>query len=214
MNKKSLLLALAFVMGSTTPAYAEPTNFTLDKNHAYLGFEIDHLGLSPTVGRFDDFDGVFQIDEKNPAASKISFTVKTASIDTNHSARDQHLRSGDFLNVTKYPDMRFVSTGVTMITPTSGKLSGNLTLLGVTKPITLDFKLVKDGKYPGFISNYDEIRAVGFEATGSIIRLDYGLNFANIVGGPVGLEVKIKANFDLVDCAGKPATNVPCHWGR
>lgn len=216
MSRNAWLLAAAFVVSTATtaPALAETTSFTLDKNHAYLGFEIDHLGLSPTIGRFNDFDGSFQIDENNPAASKITFKVKTNSLDSNHAARDQHVRGADFLNVAKYPEMQFVSTGVTMVTPTTGKLNGNLTLLGVTKPVTLDFRMTRDAKYPAFIPGYDEIRAVGFEASGSILRLDYGMNFAGIVGGPVGLEVKIKAKFDLVDCAGKPATNVACHWGR
>lgn len=216
MRRNALLLATIFAVFTitTTPALAEPTNFTLDKNHAYIGFEIDHLGLSSTVGRFNDFDGIFEIDEKNPAASKINFKIKASSIDSNHAARDVHVRSADFLNVTKYPEMQFVSTGVTMVTPSTGKLNGNLTLLGVTKPVTLDFRMTRDARYPAFVPGYDEIRAVGFEASGSILRMDYGMNFAGFVGGPVGLEVKIKAKFDLVDCAGKPASNVACHWGR
>lgn len=209
------MILVALLGGATvTSAFAQATPFTLDKGHANLGFEVSHLGLADTVGRFNNFDGTFLIDEKAPEKSRITFTVKTASIDTNHKERDEHLRSAAFLNSAKFPEMTFVSTGVTMLTQTQGKLHGNLTLLGVTKPVTLDFKLQKDGKYPGFIPNYDEIRAVGFEATGSILRVDYGMNFAPIAGGPVGLEVKINAKFDLVDCAGAAATNIPCHWGR
>lgn len=214
MRTTRLILAAAALAFAASPAVAAPKPFTLDKGHAHVGFEIYHLGYSRTVGQFRDFDGTFLIDEEKPENSKITFTVKAASVDTNHAERDNHIRNKDYLNADKFPEMRFVSTGVTMLTPTSGKLHGNFTLLGVTKPISLDFKVTKDAPYPSYIPNYDERRAVGFEATGQILRLDYGMDFVGFVGSPTGLAVDIKANFDLVDCAGAPATNVPCHWGR
>lgn len=195
-------------------ANAAPHAFTLDKGHAYLGFEIYHAGYSHTVGQFRDFDGTFLIDEEKPENSEITFTVKMASLDSNHEARDAHVKSADFLDAKKFPTMTFKSTKVVMTTPTEGRVTGDLTLHGVTKPLTLAFHMVQDKKYPSFIPNYDEVRTVGFEATGSLLRLDYGVDGVAFLGSPVGLEVAIKANFDLLDCAGKPATNIPCHYGR
>lgn len=206
--------ALIAALAIAAPAQAEPKAYTLDKGHAYIGFEIDHLGYSRTVGQFRDYDGTFLIDEEKPENSRISFTVKSASIDTNHKERDAHLRNADYLDTVKHPEMRFTSTGVTLLTPTSGKLHGAFTLLGVTKPLTLDFKMVKDAPYPSYLPNYDGLRAVGFEATGEVLRLDHGMDFVGFVGSPTGLVVDLKLNFDLVDCAGAPKTNVPCNYGR
>lgn len=216
-HKHARMLASAGVMlaiFAAAPASAEQKEFTLDKGHAYIGFEIYHLGYSHTVGQFRDFDGSFLVDEEKPENSRIAFTVKSASVDTNHVGRDNHIRNADYLSTTKFPEMKFVSTGVTMLTPTSGKLHGDFTMLGVTKPLTLDFHMTKDAPYPSYLPNYDELRAVGFEATGQVLRLDYGMDFVGFVGSPTGLAIDIKANFDLVDCAGAPETNVPCHWGR
>lgn len=101
-----------------------------------------------------------------------------------------------------------------MLTPTSGKLHGDLTMLGVTAPLTLDFTMVQDMTYPDFIPNYDEVRVVGFEATGEILRLDHGMDFIAFLGSPTGLSIDLDIHFDLVDCADAPETNIPCNWGR
>lgn len=206
--------ALATVLACISPAHAEPKKFTLDKGHAYIGFEIDHLGYSRTVGQFRDYDGTFLIDEQKPENSSITFTVKSGSIDTNHDGRDAHLRNADYLNVAQHPEMRFRSTSVTMLTPRSGKLHREFTLLGVTRPMSIDFKMVKDAPFPSYLPNYDGLRAIGFEATGEILRLEHGMNFVGFVGSPTGLVIDLKLNFDLVDCAGAKKTNVPCHYGR
>ena len=206
--------ALVTSFFAAAPGFAEPRPFTLDLGHAYVGFEIEHMGFARTVGQFRSFDGAFLIDEAAPENSKISFVVDVASLDSNHPARDAHVLNPDFLDVEKHPTMMFESTGVTMLTPTRGKLHGELTLLGVTKPLTLDFTMVQDRTYPAFIPNYDEIRAVGFEVEGAVLRLDHGMDGVSFLGSPVGREVKVKAYFDLVDCDGAADTNVPCTYGR
>lgn len=195
-------------------AEADQRPWTLDLGHAHVGWEIDHMLLSRTVGRFNRFDGTFLIDEDDPTNSQITFTVEAASVDSNHADRDGHLRNADYFHVDAFPEITFTSTEVEMFTPTSGKLHGDLTMLGVTAPLTLDFEMVRDATYPAFIPNYDEIRVVGFEATGSMERLDWGMDYIAFLGSPTGLVVDLDIHFDLVDCSGAAETNTPCHWGR
>ena len=212
MIRTALIAAGAVALATAAPA--EPREWTLDLGHAHVGWEIDHMLLSRTVGRFDTFDGTFRIDEEDPTNSEITFTVASASVNSNHPGRDTHIRNGDYLDVAAYPDITFASTAIEMFTPTSGLLHGDVTLLGVTAPITLDFEMVRETTYPDFIPNYDEVRVVGFEATGRLERLDHGMDFIAFLGSPTGLAVDLDIHFDLVDCEGVPDTNIPCHWGR
>lgn len=204
-------LPLAIAAGA---AEAEPKPWVLDLGHAHIGWEIDHMGLSRTVGQFRTFDGTFLIDEENPSQSHITFTVQTASIDSNHRERDAHLMNEDYFDVDVFPEMTFVSERVQMLTPSSGKVHGQLTMVGQTAPLTIDFRMVRDRTYPEFIPNYDEVRVVGFEAEAEILRLDHGMDFIAFLDSPTGLSVTADIHFDLVDCTGVPETNVPCHWGR
>ena len=212
MLKTSALVAMMAL--AATPVVADPVEWTLDLGHAYIGWEIDHMNMANTVGRFNDFDGTFMIDEANPENSQITFTVKAASVDSNHVGRDNHIKNTDYLNVAAYPEITFTSSKVQMLTPTTGKLIGDLTMLGISAPLTLDFEMVNDRNYPDFIPNYDEIRVVGFHVTGEVARLDHGMDFIAFLGSPTGFTVQLDARFDLVQCEGKPETNVPCNWGR
>ncbi|MFC6252982.1 YceI family protein [Pseudophaeobacter arcticus] len=210
---KSAIATFATIL-ATTPAFAEPVEWTLDLGHAHVGWEIDHMNMANTVGRFDTFDGTFLIDEEVPANSEITFTIDAASINSNHVGRDNHVRNADYLNVTDHPTIDFTSTEVRMLTPTTGKLIGDLTILGVTAPVELDFQMVNRRTYPDFIPNYDEVEVVGFHVTGEIARLDHGMDFIAFLGSPTGFVVDLDARFDLVRCDGAPDTNVPCNWGR
>ncbi|MEM7487564.1 MAG: YceI family protein [Pseudomonadota bacterium] len=208
--KTFLIAALAL----PTALLAEPREWTLDLGHAHVGWRIGHMGLSDTVGRFDSFDGTFLIDEEDPANSTITFEIDVPSIDSNHHARDEHLRGADYFDTATHPKITFASTEVVMLTPTTGKLHGDLTLRGRTAPVELDFRLVRDRRYPDFIPGYDEIRVVGFEATGEVLRLDHGMDFIAFLDSPTGLVANVDIRLDLVDCADVPATNVPCTYGR
>ncbi|WP_095589200.1 YceI family protein [Actibacterium ureilyticum] len=209
---RSTILTTAILAGNL--AHAEPVEWTLDLGHAHIGWEIDHMNMANTVGRFNAFDGTFMIDEDDPANSKITFTINAASVDSNHVGRDNHIRNADYLNVDAYPEISFTSTAVQMLTPTTGKLIGDLDLHGVTAPVTLDFEMVNRRNYPEFIPNYDQIEVVGFHVTGEVLRLDHGMDFIAFLGSPTGFAVTLDARFDLVQCDGVPDTNVPCHWGR
>ncbi|OSN11711.1 hypothetical protein AU512_01105 [Lonsdalea iberica] len=169
MLKKTLLgLLLASTVSYAGSALA--ANYKIDKEgqHAFIQFRIKHLGYSWLYGTFKDFDGTFTFDEANPAADKVNVTIKTDSVDTNHAERDKHIRSADFLNVAKAPLATFTSTGVKK----SGDdlaITGNLTLNGVTKPVTLEAKLLGQGDDPW--GNY----RAGFEARGKIRLKDFNI---------------------------------------
>jgi len=169
MFKKTLLAmtGASLLLSSMT---ANAADYKIDKEgqHAFIQFRIQHLGYSWLYGTFKDFDGSFTFDEKNAAADKVDVTINTSSVDTNHAERDKHLRSADFLNTSKNPQATFTSTEVKK-EGDELKITGNLTLNGVTKPVTLEAKMLGEGKDP-----WGGYRA-GFEAEGEIALKDFNI---------------------------------------
>ncbi len=206
---KSLALATALSAALAGTALAAPVTFVLDKSHQYIGFEISHFGYSDVVGRFTDVEGTFTIDEASPENSSIEFVIQADSIDTLHQKRDDHLRSADFLDVEKFPTILFGSTSVDLSSENTGQLHGELTMLGETKPVVLDFVMVQDAPFP--LPNYNNVRTVGFEARGVLKRSDWGLD---TFVGPIGDDVILKFNFDVVLCEGEAAQAPSCTYGR
>lgn len=133
---------------AASPVFAATYVIDTKGAHASIKFKISHLGYSWLYGRFNTFNGSFNYDENNPSASKVSVEIDTASVDSNHAERDKHLRSDDFLDVSKYPKASFVSNGFQDKGNGKAALKGNLTLHGVTKPITIDVIHVGAGKDP------------------------------------------------------------------
>ncbi len=170
MKKLLALLLLGIV---AAPLTAQADDYVIDtKNaHAFIQFRIQHLGYSWLYGRFNDFQGKFSYDEKHPEKAKISVSLKTASIDTNHAERDKHLRSEDFFDVQKYPESKFVSTSYQPKGNGKGVLKGNLTLHGVTKPITVEVKQIGAGPDPW--GGYRR----GFFGTTTITLADFGMTY-------------------------------------
>lgn len=178
MNTKAVLsmkkvftgLALGGLMALSAPLYA--ADYAIDKEgqHAFINFKTGHLGFSILHGRFNDFDGSFSWDAAKPEASKVQVTINTASVDSNHAERDKHLRSGDFLNVSKHPQATFVSTKVESTGDDTLKISGDFTFNGVTKPIVIDARFIGEGSDP-----WGGHRA-GFEGTTSIKLADYNIS--------------------------------------
>nr|WP_276551356.1 YceI family protein [Erwinia mallotivora] len=147
MIKKNLLALTTTLMLSMGAAHAADYKIDKQGQHAFVQFRIQHLGYSWLYGTFKDFDGSFTFDEADPAKDKVNVTIKTASVDTNHAERDKHLRSAEFLNVSKFPQATFVSTSVKK-EGDGLAITGNLTLNGVTKPVTLAAKKMGEGKDP------------------------------------------------------------------
>jgi polyisoprenoid-binding protein YceI len=161
--------------------------FTIDKAHSEAHFQVRHL-VTRVRGRFSDFEGTVEFDEARPEQSRVDFTIRTASIDTNEPDRDKHLRSEDFFFVDKYPTITFTSTRIAKATENEFKVTGDLTIRGVTKPITLDVTYLGSAKDP-----WGNLKA-GFEAETTLNRKEFGLmwNAALETGGfLVGDEVKV-----------------------
>lgn len=150
--------------------------------HAFVEFKIKHLGYSWLKGRFNDFEGEFTYDEKNPENSSVNVTIKTASVDSNHAERDKHLRGSDFLNVSKYPTATFKSTKIESDEKGEADIHGKLTLNGVTKDIVIEAEEIGAGNDPwgGFRR--------GFEGETEIALKDFNINF-NL--GPASEKVEL-----------------------
>ncbi len=184
MKKVFLLVAAALL---STASFAQ-SNWNVDKAHSHLTFTITHLAVSDVDGTFKDFDATITATKPDFSDSKFSFTARTASVTTGVDPRDNHLKSPDFFDIAKYPTLTFSST---TITPASGghyTLAGNLTLGGVTKPITVDLW------YRGTITNpMSKAPDAGFQVTGTIKRSDF--NFGGKFGSPMlSDEVTFKAS--------------------
>lgn len=147
MNKnRRLLRALALASLCTLlSATAHADQYVIDTKgmHAFIQFRIQHLGYSWLYGRFNDFNGEFNFDEKSPESANITVSINTASVDTNHAERDKHLRSDDFLDVKKFPEAVFKSTSYKPTGNKTGILAGDFTLHGVTQP--LEIKVTETG---------------------------------------------------------------------
>ena len=170
MLKKTLTATL--ISGSLLLALpANAADYVIDTKgaHASINFRIKHLGYSWLTGRFDRFSGQFSFDEKKPDAAKISVEIDTASVNSNHAERDKHLRDADFLEVSKFPKATFTSTKIEVNADNSAKVTGDLTLHGVTKEIVIDAKMVGSGKDPW--GGY----RTGFTGTTSLKMADFGI---------------------------------------
>lgn len=185
-----MLIAAALVSALSFTASAQET-MILDKSHFYVGFEVQHFGFSPVVGRFNEASGELTFDEKNPTVSKLKVVVKTASVDTAFKARDDHVRSADFLDVAKFPEMTFEVTGIELTAEKAGKITGNLTLKGVTKSIGLEVKARDRKSYP--LPAYKGLVAAGFEASGTLNREDFGIGKG---------EATLTLRADFIKCDG------------
>jgi polyisoprenoid-binding protein YceI len=168
-----------------TATHANAADYVIDTKgaHAFVNFKIKHLGYSWLHGRFNTFDGQFNYDAKNPNASQISVNIDTASLDSNHAERDKHLRGGDFLNVSKYPQASFKSTTIKFDQDgEEATVTGEFTLHGVTKTISFEIDKIGEGQDPW--GGY----RVGFEGETSLKLADYGIDYDL---GPASTHVDI-----------------------
>ena len=169
-----LHFALAGFLAAAAPLSAVAEPYVLDKSHAHVTFEVGHLGFSTVHGQFRKFDASVDFDPGNVEATKVDFVIEAASVDTFWDARDQHIRGGDFLDAANHPEIKFVTTAVIPTGADTADVTGDLTIRGVTKPLTLQAKLNKMGPSP-FNPN---ITIAGFTVTGAIDRTEFGINYA------------------------------------
>lgn len=189
---RTLIAATAFALSASAFANAPVPpagNYKIDAAHSVAYFEVGHLGgVSRFMGRFNDMSGDLVVD--TPAKSTIKVEIKTDSIDTKHDGLDKHLKSPDFFNAVQFPTMSFASTGVTLNAAGEGTVAGNLNLHGVTKPVTLKLKQIGTGK-----GMKGETR-VGYVATGTIKRTDFGMGYG--VPGAATDEVDLRINIEAI----------------
>ena len=184
MRRLFLASAASALIAASAPAFA--ADYTIDPSHTHVLFMVDHLGFSKMIGVFKDISGGFSFDPANVAASKVKVDIKTASLDTQFGPRDADLKGADWFNVTEFPDMSFVGTSFTKTGDKTGTVTGNLTLLGVTKPVTLNVTFNKAGLRPS-----DKKEAAGFSATATIKRTDFGMKtFVPYIGDEVSLLIE------------------------
>ena len=188
-------IAIALVAAAVPlAAFAAPENYTMDPYHTYPQFEVSHLGFSHMRGRFDRTTGKFTVDRAAKTGS-LELVVQTASISTGDNdkgsrprARDEHLRSPDFFNVAEFPTMTFKGTGVRFQGDNVQSIDGQITLLGVTRPLTITLDTWKCGPHP-----VSKKEMCGGNAQGTVKRSDFGMKF----GIPaVGDELKLWIEFE------------------
>ena len=178
----------------TTATAIQTRTYEIDRAHTDASFTVRHL-LSKVRGHFSEFDGTIAFDPSDPTAGSVRVTIHAASIDTNVAARDEHLRSADFFAVSDYPTLTFESRQVRPRTSETFDVDGDLTIRGITRPVTLAVTYLGDAKDP-----WGNDR-VAFEAETTINRRDFGLtwNAALETGGLlVGDEVKIQLNVQAI----------------
>jgi polyisoprenoid-binding protein YceI len=177
-----------------------------DSAHTQIEFSAKHMMITTVKGRFDKFSGNFDLEEENPAASRVDVTIEAASIDTGQERRDNHLRSPDFLDVEKFPTITFKSTQVELLADHRAKVTGDLTIRGVTRPAELD--VTREGE----LKDMQGQRRQAYSATATISRKEWGLewNVALESGGWLvsdAVKIAIEAEVFVPAAVVAPVTN-------
>ena len=179
-------------MTTVTPLPELTGSYVIDPIHSRIGFVARHAMVTKVRGSFNDFEGTVELDGENPGKSAVNLTIKAASIDTRNAGRDGHLRSGEFLDLENHPTITFVSTGAERPDDRTVQLTGDLTIRGVTRSITIDFDFEGSAK-----DTYGNQR-LGFEGSVDINRKDYGITWnAALETGGVLISDKIVLEFEV-----------------
>ncbi len=193
---KSILASGLLALLITTPALAQtpPTRdpaqipagtYAVDPGHTQVGWRVSHMGFSNYAGGFSNVSGTLELQPKNPAAAKLSVKIPVASVTTTSAKLTDELKGDQWLDAAKFPDMTFVSTKVAPAGKDHAKVTGDLTLHGVTKPVTLDVTLVGAGVNP-----LSKKYTVGFEATGTLKRSEFGVKtYVPLIGDELHLTI-------------------------
>jgi polyisoprenoid-binding protein YceI len=174
------LLAVG-LLAAAVPASA--TTYQIDPVHTSVLFKVKHLGVANVYGRFNEIAGSIEYDAAAPEKGRVELTIQAASVDTHAPARDEHLRSADFFNAAQFPTLAFRSTAVEKTGEDTFRVFGDLTMLGVTRPVTLEVTKTGEGTHPR-----RQKAMIGFEARGAIRRSEWGMEFMN---GPLSDQVEL-----------------------
>lgn len=166
--------------------------YTLDSTHSRFGFVARHAMVTKVRGSFTEFEGTGTVDTDNPSKSSAQVTLKVDSITTSNEQRDGHLRTNDFFDAPNYPEITFTSTGVELLDEETFNLNGDLTIKGVTKPVSIRME------YSGFATDPYGNQRLGLEGSTTINRREFGVDFhATLETGGVLVSDKIKLEFDI-----------------
>ncbi|MFK5855839.1 MAG: YceI family protein [Bacteroidota bacterium] len=193
MKKISLIIGILFL--TTLSIKAQETKWTFDKAHSKIQFDVAHMVISETTGQFQDYEGTVLSDKPDFSDAKINFSIEVESIDTDDADRDEHLLSPDFFDAEKYQKITFKSTSMKNIGENVYELTGDLTMHGITKTISLE------AKYGGTINDPWGNTKAGFKITGIINRTDFGLKYNSVMdtgGLMIGEEITITCKIELL----------------
>jgi len=189
MNFKTLTIGLS-IAAFTTIAVAKPVPYQIDPTHTATVFSWNHLGFSTPSANFRDIQGTINVDEEVPANSSVNVIIPLSSLNTNVQALDEHLQSADFFDAVKYPTITFKSTKVETKDKKNFKITGDLTIKGVTKPVVLDAVLNKKAAHP-----MSKAETVGFNATTSFDRSIFGVGaYVPNVGDKITVNITTEAS--------------------
>jgi len=200
MVRFSVLSLSLMALLAAAPAKAEPVKYDFDKSHTQILFFTDHGGFSKQEGEFREFDGSFTFNKEDPANSAVDVTIKTGSIDMDSDKWDAHMKNEDFFNVEKFPTMTFKSTEVKVTGDNTADVTGDLTLLGVTKPVVLHVTHNKSGE------NMRGTYVSGFSAVASIDRTQWGMTYGVPMMNP-NIDIRIETEGSPAGTASGDAPN-------
>ncbi len=190
MNKIKLSIAAILFASVSSSAFAAVEKYQIEPNHSHVNWTANHFGFSNQTGKFSDIAGEINFDEKKPQDSSVDVTIKIASLTTGLPKFDGHLKSADLFDEKQFPTAKFVSKKVKVTGKNTAKVEGELTLHGVTKPVTLNAKFNKSD-----VSVITQKPTVGFSATATIKRSEFGMNYAvPAVSDEVSLIIEVEAN--------------------
>lgn len=173
------------------PASVRSGSYVLDPTHGKITWSVDHMGFSTYVGQFTDVSANLELNVRNPSASRLDATVKMDSVGTFSDGLDKHLKSADFFDAAKFPNASFRATGIRLVDRDTAKISGNLTLRGVTRPIEIEADFNQAG-----INPVDKQYSLGFDGEAKIKRSDFGIAYGlPVLGDEVTLH--LEAEFKL-----------------
>ncbi|RKG44887.1 YceI family protein [Acinetobacter sp. WCHAc060007] len=189
MNIKALTVGLALASVATF-SMAKPVAYQIDPTHTATVFNWNHFGFSTPSANFSDIQGTINVDNAKPANSSVDVTIPLSSLNTNVKALDEHLKTADFFNAEKYPNITFKSTKVQALGQNKYKITGNLTIKDVTKPVVLDAVLNKQGVHP-----MTKAESIGFNATTSFNRSAFGVGaYVPNVGDQITVNITTEAS--------------------
>ena len=189
MNFKTLTMSLA-VASVATLSIAKPVDYKIDPTHTATVFNWNHFGFSTPSANFSDIQGTISVDNAKPENSSVNVTIPLSSINTNVKALDEHLLKADFFDAEKYPTITFKSTKVQPAGKDKYKITGNLTIKDVTKPVVLDAVLNKQGEHP-----MTKAQSIGFNATTSFDRSAFNVGgYVPNVGDKITVNITTEAS--------------------